>query len=86
MPRHFERRSTARFCRHHRAFAGGRIPITIGEVETLAGGPGERLFDVSVGDQVLAKDFDIFVKAGGAERSVPSPPRSNMKPTRSAAR
>ena len=44
----------------------GRYTISIGEVETLASAPGERLFDVASGDVSLAKDFDIFAKAGGA--------------------
>jgi beta-glucosidase len=44
----------------------GKYTITIGEVETQASGPGERTFDVMYGDTVLAKDFDIFAKAGGA--------------------
>jgi beta-glucosidase len=43
----------------------GKYTITIGEVETQVSGPGERTFDVMYGDTVLAKDFDIFAKAGG---------------------
>lgn len=46
----------------------GKYTITIGEVETLMSGPGERLFDVTSGDTVLAKDFDIFAKAGAAKK------------------
>jgi beta-glucosidase len=42
----------------------GQYTITIGEVETVASAPGERLFDVASGDKVLAKDFDIFATAG----------------------
>ncbi|MDW7980868.1 MAG: glycoside hydrolase family 3 C-terminal domain-containing protein, partial [Verrucomicrobiales bacterium] len=45
-----------------------RYTIVIGAVETVAGGPGERLFDVMAGEQVLAKDFDIFATAGGARK------------------
>ncbi len=44
----------------------GKYTIIIGAVETLVSGPGERAFDVMCGDVVLAKDFDIFAKAGGA--------------------
>ena len=46
----------------------GRYTIVIGEVETLAGGPGERLFDVTSGDVALATNFDIVATAGGARK------------------
>ena len=46
----------------------GKYTITIGEVETLMSGPGERVFDVTSGDTVLAKDFDIFATAGAARK------------------
>jgi beta-glucosidase len=46
----------------------GKYTITIGEVETLVSGPGERTFDVMYGDTVLAKDFDIFATAGAARK------------------
>ncbi len=44
----------------------GKYTILIGEVETVVSGPGERVFDVMSGDTVIAKDFDIFAKAGAA--------------------
>ena len=47
----------------------GKYTITIGEAETLLSGRGERLFDVTVGDVVLAKNFDIVTAAGGALKS-----------------
>ena len=46
----------------------GKYTITIGEAETLASAPGERLFDVTSGDVALAKNFDIFAAAGGARK------------------
>ena len=46
----------------------GRYTITIGAAETVASGPGERLFDVTSGDTVLARNFDIFATAGGARK------------------
>ena len=46
----------------------GKYTLTIGAAETVASAPGERVFNVAVGDQVLAKDFDIFSKAGGARK------------------
>jgi beta-glucosidase len=42
----------------------GKYTITIGSAETVATGPGERLFDVTSGDNVLASNFDIFATAG----------------------
>ncbi|HEX7619239.1 MAG TPA: malectin domain-containing carbohydrate-binding protein, partial [Verrucomicrobiae bacterium] len=47
----------------------GRYTISIGEVETLAGTAGERVFDVTAGDVALAKNFDIFATAGGARKT-----------------
>ena len=44
----------------------GRYTISIGEVETVAGAAGERVFDVTAGDVALAKNFDILAAAGGA--------------------
>ena len=44
----------------------GKYTIVIGEVETLASAAGDRVFDVTSGDASLARDFDIFAKAGGA--------------------
>jgi beta-glucosidase len=46
----------------------GKYTITIGAAETLAGAPGERVFDVNVGDQVLEKDYDLFTAAGGPRK------------------
>ena len=46
----------------------GKYTITIGAAETLAGAAGERVFDVNVGDQASAKDYDLFTAAGGARK------------------
>ena len=46
----------------------GRYSIEIAAAETTANAAGERVFDVTVGDQVLAKDFDLFVAAGGRRK------------------
>jgi beta-glucosidase len=46
----------------------GKYAITIGAAETQAGAAGERVFDVTSGDKVLAKDFDIFAAASGARK------------------
>jgi beta-glucosidase len=45
-----------------------KYTIVISAVETIANGPGERVFDVISGDVVLGKDFDIFANAGGARK------------------
>lgn len=47
----------------------GRYTIEIEAAETQAGAAGERVFDVTAGDQVLAKDFDLFVAAGGRRKA-----------------
>lgn len=46
----------------------GKYAVTIGAAETQAGAAGERVFDVTAGDTVLAKNFDIFAAAGGAKK------------------
>jgi len=47
----------------------GRYTIEIAGAETIATAAGERVFDVTAGDQVLAKDFDLFAAAGGARKA-----------------
>jgi beta-glucosidase len=46
----------------------GKYTVTIGAAETVAGAAGERVFDVTSGDTVLAKDFDILAQAGGPRK------------------
>src|ERR1035437_4503206 len=46
----------------------GKYTISIGEAETWASAPGERIFSVTSGDTVLAKDFDTVAAAGGARK------------------
>lgn len=46
----------------------GKYTISIGEAETWAGAPGERIFSVTSGNTTLAKDFDIVATAGGAKK------------------
>ena len=48
--------------------AAGRYTVAIGAVETESSGPGERVFDVTSGDNVLAKNFDLFAAAGGSRK------------------
>jgi len=47
----------------------GKYTIAIGETETRFNEPGERVFDVSSSDAMLAKNFDIFATAGGARKA-----------------
>jgi beta-glucosidase len=46
----------------------GKYTIIIGEAETYFHQAGNRIFDVTSGDNTIASDFDIFVAAGGANR------------------
>ena len=50
------------------ALPAGKYTITIAAVETVASAAGERVFDVIVGEQVLANDFDVFATADGARK------------------
>ena len=47
----------------------GTYTIEINAAETTAKAAGERVFDVTAGEQVLAKDADLFVLAGGARKA-----------------
>jgi beta-glucosidase len=46
----------------------GKYTISIGEAETWASAPGQRVFSVTSGNTTLAKDFDIIAAAGGARK------------------
>jgi len=46
----------------------GKYTVVIGEAETLASAPGERLFDVTSGNVTLATNFDIVAAGGGARK------------------
>jgi beta-glucosidase len=46
----------------------GKYTVTINAAETVADAGGERTFDVVSGEQVLAKDFDIFATAGSSRK------------------
>jgi hypothetical protein len=49
----------------------GKYTVKLHFAETYEGitGPGERVFSFNVGGQHEFKDFDIFVKAGGAQKA-----------------
>jgi beta-glucosidase len=46
----------------------GRYTVVVRAAETTASGPGERLFDVSCGEKVLVRGFDIAAAAGGVRK------------------
>ncbi|MGA2280781.1 MAG: glycoside hydrolase family 3 C-terminal domain-containing protein [Verrucomicrobiota bacterium] len=46
----------------------GKYTVVVGEAETLANAPGERLFDVTSGNVTLATNFDIVAAAGGVRK------------------
>jgi beta-glucosidase len=46
----------------------GKYTIEIRAAELVATAAGARVFSVSVGDTVLARDFDLFAAAGGARK------------------
>jgi len=46
----------------------GRYTIDIAAAETIATAAGERVFDVTADEQVVAKDFDLFTAAGGMRK------------------
>ena len=46
----------------------GKYTVVISAVETVASTAGERVFDVTVGEQVLARNFDVLAAAGGARK------------------
>ena len=46
----------------------GKYTIDIRAAETSASKAGERVFDVTAGDTVLAKDFDLIVATGGPRK------------------
>jgi beta-glucosidase len=50
------------------ALPAGVYDVTIAAAETVARRAGERVFDVTAGDLVLADDFDILAAAGGRRK------------------
>ncbi|HTI98115.1 MAG TPA: glycoside hydrolase family 3 C-terminal domain-containing protein [Dongiaceae bacterium] len=48
----------------------GTYQVVIGEAELYFDRPEQRLFTVTIGDQVVATNYDIFAAAGGARKAV----------------
>src|SRR5262249_11986772 len=48
----------------------GKYTVIIGEAEIYWHQPGERVFDIAVGNKVVATNYDIISKAGGDKKVV----------------
>ncbi|MBK9989682.1 MAG: glycoside hydrolase family 3 C-terminal domain-containing protein [Verrucomicrobia bacterium] len=51
-----------------RNLPAGTYVVVLRAVETEAHQPGERVFDVTIGESALAKGLDLFTAAGGARK------------------
>jgi len=47
----------------------GKYTIIIGETETFFSKPGERVFDISIGDKKIAANYDIIATTGGSRKA-----------------
>lgn len=52
-----------------RNLPAGNYVVVLRAVETEVSKPGERVFDVTMGETALAKGFDLFAAAGGARKA-----------------
>ncbi|MGA9451707.1 MAG: malectin domain-containing carbohydrate-binding protein [Verrucomicrobiia bacterium] len=48
----------------------GKVTVKLYLDEGYMGGPGQRVFDVAINDTIVAKDLDIFARAGGKDRAL----------------
>ncbi len=48
----------------------GKYTVVIGEAELFCTVAGQRVFNVSVGNQLIATNYDIFAVAGGSRKAV----------------
>ena len=53
-----------------RGLTPGKITVKLYLDDGYMGGPGQRVFDVAINDTIVAKDLDIFAKAGGKDRAL----------------
>ena len=63
----------------------GKYTVVIGLAEVDFPNAGQRVFDITCGDQMLASNLDIFAAAGGAGKVCFSPTRLIMPRTRRRA-
>ncbi len=47
----------------------GKYTVRIGEAEVYFNSPGQRVFSLAIGNQIIAKNFDIVAVAGGARKA-----------------
>jgi hypothetical protein len=48
----------------------GHITVELYLDDGYSGGPGQRVFDIAINGTTVAKDFDLFAKAGGKNRAL----------------
>ncbi|MGA2854401.1 MAG: malectin domain-containing carbohydrate-binding protein, partial [Verrucomicrobiota bacterium] len=53
-----------------RGLAPGKISVKLYLDDGYSGVPGQRIFDIAINGTTVAKDFDLFVKAGGKDRAL----------------
>ncbi len=53
-----------------RGLAPGKITVNLFMDDGYMGGPGQRVFDIAINGTIVAKDLDIFAKAGGKDRAL----------------
>jgi beta-glucosidase len=50
--------------------APGKYTVIIGEAEDYFTAANQRVFDITSGDQVIARNLDVFAAAGGAKKAI----------------
>ena len=53
-----------------RGLAPGKVTVKFHLADGYSGGPGQRIFDIALNGATVAKDLDIFAKAGGKDRAL----------------
>jgi hypothetical protein len=60
----------ARLIHSWRGLTPGKITVKLYMDDGYSGGPGQRIFDIAINGTTVAKDFDLFAKAGGKDRAL----------------
>jgi hypothetical protein len=53
-----------------RGLAPGKVTVKLYMEDGYMGGPGQRVFDIAINGKIVAKDLDIFARAGGKDRAL----------------
>jgi hypothetical protein len=53
-----------------RGLKPGKVTVKLYLDDGYMSGPGQRVFDVAINDTMVAKDLDIFARAGGKDRAL----------------